>query len=134
MVTVALAQINATVGDLAGNTAKIVESARHAHSQGAQLVVTPELSLCGYPPEDLLLRPAFMQACNEALANCAKALADLPGLHVVVGHPHQFADQADIRTRSHAVISAPQRCIGTDWRQGDRDVLQTRVAQLPGLR
>ena len=103
MVTVALAQINATVGDLAGNTAKIVESARHAHSQGAQLVVTPELSLCGYPPEDLLLRPAFMQACNEALANCAKALADLPGLHVVVGHPHQFADQADIRTRSHAV-------------------------------
>ena len=103
MVTVALAQINATVGDFAGNAAKIIESARHAHSQGAQLVVTPELSLCGYPPEDLLLRPAFMQACNEALADCAKALADLPGLHVVVGHPHQFADQADIRTRSHAV-------------------------------
>ncbi len=44
-----------------------------------------------------------MQACREALAVCAQALADLPGLHVVVGHPHQFADQADIRTKSHAV-------------------------------
>jgi hypothetical protein len=44
-----------------------------------------------------------MQACRDALADCASALADLPGLHVVVGHPHQFADRADVRTRSHAV-------------------------------
>ncbi len=102
-VKVALAQINPTVGDLAGNAAKIVEFARRAHAQGAQLVITPELSLCGYPPEDLLLRPAFMQGCQAALADCAKALADLPGLHVVVGHPHQWGDRADVRTKSLAV-------------------------------
>jgi NAD+ synthase (glutamine-hydrolysing) len=102
-VKVALAQINPTVGDLAGNAAKIVEFARRAHAQGAQLVITPELSLCGYPPEDLLLRPAFMKACQTSLVDCAKALADLPGLHVVVGHPHQWGGQADVRTKSLAV-------------------------------
>jgi NAD+ synthase (glutamine-hydrolysing) len=102
-VKVALAQINATVGDLAGNARKIVDAARRAHAQGARLVLTPELGLCGYPPEDLLLRPAFMQACAQALADCAAALADLPGLHVVVGHPHQFGDRGDVRSKSIAV-------------------------------
>jgi NAD+ synthase (glutamine-hydrolysing) len=102
-VKVALAQINATVGDLPGNVQKIVAFSRRAHAQGASLVLTPELSLCGYPPEDLLLRPAFMQACIEALAQCAQALADLQGLVVVVGHPHQFGDRGDVRSKSHAV-------------------------------
>ena len=105
-VKVALAQINATVGDLAGNCARIVESARRAFEQGAKLVLTPELGLCGYPPEDLLLRPAFMQACADALAECARALAELPGLFVVVGHPHQFGDRGDVRSNS---VSVPQR-------------------------
>jgi NAD+ synthase (glutamine-hydrolysing) len=105
-VKVALAQINATVGDLAGNSARIVDAARRAFSQGARLVLTPELGLCGYPPEDLLLRPAFMQACADALADCARALADLPGLFVVVGHPHQFGDRGDVRSNS---VSVPQR-------------------------
>jgi len=102
-VRVALAQINATVGDLAGNARKIVESARRAHAQGARVVLTPELSLCGYPPEDLLLRPAFMQACAQALAECAAALAPLEGLHVVVGHPHQWGEHGDVRSKSMAV-------------------------------
>ncbi len=102
-VKVALAQINATVGDLAGNVAKIVDFSRRAQALGAQLVVTPELSLCGYPPEDLLLRPAFLQACHEALINCAIALADLPDLQVVVGHPQLGNDPADIRTKSYAI-------------------------------
>lgn len=105
-VKVALAQINATVGDLAGNGARIVEAARRAHAQGARLVLTPELGLCGYPPEDLLLRPAFMLACAEALLDCARALADLAGLFVVVGHPHQLGDRGDVRSNS---ISVPQR-------------------------
>ena len=78
-------------------------AARQAHAQGARLVLTPELSLCGYPPEDLLLRPAFMQACRDALLDCAQSLADFPGLHVVVGHPHQWGDRPDVRTKSHAV-------------------------------
>jgi NAD+ synthase (glutamine-hydrolysing) len=105
-VTVALAQINATVGDLAGNGGRIVDAARRAYEQGARLVLTPELGLCGYPPEDLLLRPAFMQACADALADCARALADLPGLVVVVGHPHQFGSRGDVRSNS---VSVPQR-------------------------
>lgn len=102
-VRVALAQINATVGDLAGNARKIIESARRAHAQGARVVLTPELGLCGYPPEDLLLRPAFMQACAQALAECAAALAPLEGLHVVVGHPHQWGEHGDVRSKSQAV-------------------------------
>jgi NAD+ synthase (glutamine-hydrolysing) len=102
-VKVALAQINATVGDLAGNSRKIVEFSRRAHAQGARLVLAPELALCGYPPEDLLLRPAFMQSCAQALAECAEALADLPGLHVVVGHPHQWGERGDVRSKSHTV-------------------------------
>ena len=102
-VKVALAQINVTVGDIAGNAQRIVEFARRAHANGARLVLFPELSLCGYPPEDLLLRPAFMQACAEALSGCAKALADLEGLHVVVGHPHQFGERGDVRSKSVAV-------------------------------
>src|SRR5512147_2646253 len=102
-VTVALAQINVTVGDIAGNAQRIVESARRAHAQGARLVLFPELSLCGYPPEDLLLRPAFMRACAEALTGVAAALADLEVLHVVVGHPHQFGDRGDVRSKSLAV-------------------------------
>ena len=105
-VIVALAQLNATVGDLAGNGRRIVDAARSAYMQGARLVLTPELGLCGYPPEDLLLRPAFMQACAEALADTARALADLPGLFVVVGHPHQFGDRGDVRSNS---VSVPLR-------------------------
>jgi len=101
MLKVALVQFNATVGDMSGNVRRIVEMTRRAHEKGARLVVAPELALCGYPPEDLLLRPAFMHACDEALLECARQLADLDGLHLVVGHPH--AKAKDVRTRSIAV-------------------------------
>ena len=100
---VALAQINATVGDLAGNAQRIVSAARAAHAAGACLLLAPELALTGYPPEDLLLRPAFMQACAQALADLAAALAPIAGMTVVVGHPHQFGAQGDERSKSHAV-------------------------------
>jgi NAD+ synthase (glutamine-hydrolysing) len=103
VIKVALAQINATVGDLAGNARRIVDAARRAHAAGAQLLVTPELALSGYPPEDLLLRPAFMQGCAEALAGIAAELASRAGLHVLVGHPHQFGDRGDVRTKSTAL-------------------------------
>lgn len=86
---IAIAQINCIVGDLTGNAKKIIASAVQAKAQGATLVITPELSLCGYPPEDLLLRADFLDACNEAL----KALAaKLSGITVIVGHPHQVED------------------------------------------
>ena len=102
---VALAQINATVGDLAGNVRLLAAAARRAHVQGASLVVAPELALSGYPPEDLLLRPAFMRACADALNGLAAELADCEGLHLVVGHPHQFGGRGDVRSKSMAVLA-----------------------------
>jgi NAD+ synthase (glutamine-hydrolysing) len=103
IVKLAIAQINATVGDLRGNAERIARRARQAHAQGAVVVVAPELALSGYPPEDLLLRPAFMRACAETLAALASELADCAGLHLVVGHPHQFGGQGDVRSKSIAV-------------------------------
>ena len=92
-VNVALAQINSIVGDLAGNGAKIADYARRAAEQGADIVVTPELSLVGYPPEDLLLRRAFYAKSSEALQALAAALAMLYDVHVIVGHPLARDDQ-----------------------------------------
>ena len=83
---IAIAQINCIVGDITGNAKKIIANVAQAQAQGATLVVTPELSLCGYPPEDLLLREDFLDACDEALIALA---AKLPGVAVIVGHPHQ---------------------------------------------
>lgn len=88
---IALAQINVVVGDLAGNADRIIAQARVAHAAGVDLLVTPELALCGYPPEDLLLRPAFLAACEAQLQRIAAALADCDGLHAVVGHPMERA-------------------------------------------
>jgi NAD+ synthase (glutamine-hydrolysing) len=86
--TICTAQLNVTVGDMAGNAQKIIAAAHTAYDRGARLVLTPELSICGYPAEDLLLRPAFIAACDDAVQQVARALAGLKGLHVVVGHPH----------------------------------------------
>ena len=64
---ICVAQLNFIVGDLSGNAQKIRDAAHQAHAQGARLLLTPELSLCGYAAEDLYLRPAFMRACDDAL-------------------------------------------------------------------
>ena len=82
-----VAQLNYTVGDLAGNVAKIVDAAHSAYAHGVRLLLTPELSICGYAAEDLFLRPAFIQACDDALKSLTHALSGLKGLTVVVGHP-----------------------------------------------
>jgi NAD+ synthase (glutamine-hydrolysing) len=84
---IAIGQINCTVGDLSGNARKILDFAERAKAQGADILLTPELSLCGYPPEDLLLREDFRSACDRALAALA---ARVKGISVVVGHPHQI--------------------------------------------
>jgi NAD+ synthase (glutamine-hydrolysing) len=94
-----IAQLNFVVGDTAGNAQKIIEAARTAYEQGARLVLTPELSICGYAAEDLFLRPAFIAACDDAVKTVARELAGLKGLHVVVGHPMG----GDIRSKSVAV-------------------------------
>lgn len=81
---IAVAQLDQVVGDLAGNSRRILDAVRAGVRAGAALVVTPELSLCGYPPEDLLLRPAFIDACADELARLASAVQ---GATVVVGFP-----------------------------------------------
>lgn len=85
-VKVSIAQINALVGDLSGNAQRVLEAARLAHAAGAQVLLTPELVLTGYPPEDLLLRPSFIASCDQVLKDLCTSLASLAGLHVVVGH------------------------------------------------
>jgi NAD+ synthase (glutamine-hydrolysing) len=84
---IALAQINPVVGDLGGNAKLIRDAAEVAHCAGAKLLITPELALTGYPPEDLLLRPAFIEAAADALDQLRTALAAYPSLAVIVGHP-----------------------------------------------
>ena len=81
---IAIAQINATVGDLTGNVSRIIEFAVRAQGEGATLMVTPELALCGYPPEDLLLREDFLAACDQALLDLAARAGNVT---LVVGHP-----------------------------------------------
>jgi NAD+ synthase (glutamine-hydrolysing) len=94
-----IAQLNFLVGDMPGNAQKIIAASRTAYAQGARLVLTPELSICGYAAEDLFLRPAFIAACDDAVKTVARELAGLNGLHVVVGHP----TGGDVRSKSVAV-------------------------------
>ncbi len=83
---VALAQCNAWVGDIDRNVAMILAAAQEARAAGADLLLTPELALCGYPPEDLLLREDFLQTCDEAL----QLLALQTPLPVLLGHPQRI--------------------------------------------
>ncbi|PRC91274.1 NAD+ synthase [Solimicrobium silvestre] len=87
MIKLAVVQMNSTLGDLSGNAAHILNFSRRAYQQGAHIVLTPELSLVGYPPEDLLLRDSFYSASQAALNELATQLAEFPNLHVLVGHP-----------------------------------------------
>lgn len=84
---IAMAQINPVVGDIAANTQLIIDAALSAKSnKSADLVVFPELTVVGYPPEDLLLRPGLIQRVDDALAHLSKRLVDIP---VIVGAPRQ---------------------------------------------
>ncbi len=80
-----LAQLNLLVGDIAGNADRVIQAARHARDkQHADAVIFPELTLTGYPPEDLLLRPELMRRVEEALARIAAATA---GIDLILGYP-----------------------------------------------
>jgi len=103
---IALAQINCTLGDLAANAARIEQAAREAKDAGARILVTPELSICGYPPEDLLLRPDFVQACEREVAALAERIA---GITVLVGHPRSVEG----RLYNAASVLADGRVIAT---------------------
>jgi NAD+ synthase (glutamine-hydrolysing) len=84
---ICVAQLNFVVGDLDGNVKKIVDAAHQAHASGACLLLTPELSICGYAAEDLFLRPAFIEACNHGVLEIARQTESLKDLCIVVGHP-----------------------------------------------
>jgi NAD+ synthase (glutamine-hydrolysing) len=85
--TICVAQLNYCVGDMANNAQKIITAARAAYVDGARLVVTPELAICGYAAEDLYLRNSFLEACDDAVNTVARELAGLKGLTVIVGTP-----------------------------------------------
>ena len=96
MLRIALAQVNATVGDLDGNAELIVEWTRRAAARGARVVVFPEMMLTGYPVEDLALRASFVEASIAALHAVAARLAaeGLGGIAVVTGYLDRRADLA----------------------------------------
>ncbi len=85
-VSIAFAQINQKVGDLAGNASRIIEAAALAHEQGHDILLLPELALTGYAPEDLLLRCQFLADQQVALASLQESLSRFQDLHVVLGH------------------------------------------------
>ncbi len=94
---IALAQMNAVVGDIDGNAAKVEQLAAEARDKGAQLVVFPELTLTGYPPEDLLLKRGFLRRAQAALEGLA-----ISEITAVVGWP----EQADGRVHNAAAVVA----------------------------
>src|SRR3990172_5745527 len=99
-IRIGLAQINASVGDLDGNVKKILRFVEDANKQGVDIVAFPELAITGYPPEDLLLKPGFIDDNYASLQKIAKKTSALD-IAVVVG----FVDRSDEIYNSAAVIS-----------------------------
>ena len=96
---IALGQINPTIGDFSGNAKKIVEFARAAQERGASLVLFPELAVCGYPPRDLLEKPAFVARSQQVVCEIAR---QVPGITVVTG----FVSPANVETGRSVMNSA----------------------------
>ncbi len=88
---IALAQVNTTVGDFAGNAAKIREATELARAAGATLTVFPELAVCGYPPRDFLDMPEFLDRAARTLAELAQPADWSRGMSIVVGFPEAVA-------------------------------------------
>ena len=98
---IALAQLNPIVGDLHGNAELIKAAAEKASEVGADLLVTSELVISGYPPKDLLLREGFAHSCDRVVSSLAKELP--AGLGVLVGHPTRWG-VPDGRTANAATL------------------------------
>ena len=92
--SVCIAQLNFVVGDMPANAQKIIDAAHEAYAQGARLLITPELAICGYAAEDLYLRPAFMSACDDAVKTVVHETAGLKDMVIVLGHPQVVATDA----------------------------------------
>jgi NAD+ synthase (glutamine-hydrolysing) len=114
---IALAQINPTVGDYAGNSAKIMATADQALRRGAELVVFSELCLCGYLPQDLLERPAFLECGRKELASLAQKLP-LPAIIGYAGRAHEstgklVANSAALVAGGHVVFEQQKMLLPT---------------------
>ena len=96
---IALGQINPTIGDFTGNAKKIVDSARQAQALGAEMILFPELAVCGYPPRDLLEKPSFVQRSQQSVNEIARAV---PGITIVCG----FVSPAKVETGKSVMNSA----------------------------
>ncbi len=99
---IALAQINPTVGDFQGNTKKIIEFAREASNAQADIVMFPELAVCGYPPADFLEKPSFVARSAEAVAEIAATATTGRPLTVICG----YVTAAPPESGKHVVNSA----------------------------
>ncbi|GAB6043803.1 NAD+ synthase [Endothiovibrio diazotrophicus] len=87
---IAIAQLNLLVGDIAGNARKVIDTALRARDEhAADAVIFPELTLTGYPPEDLLLRPGLLPQVEKALAEINREVA---GIHLILGYPREGAN------------------------------------------
>lgn len=98
---IATAQLNPIVGDVNGNLEKAIEAYQDAIRHGADLVLFTELFISGYPPEDLVLKPAFLEKCAEAIDKLAAQTVDADGPGIIIGYPRQSGDK---RHNSVAVI------------------------------
>ena len=96
---IALGQINPTIGDFTGNSKKIIEFSRQALALGAEMVLFPELAVCGYPPRDLLEKPAFVERNHQVVDQIAQAV---PQLTVICG----FVSPAKVETGKSVMNSA----------------------------
>lgn len=108
----ALAQIDVTVGALARNVERILAEARRAHELGANVVCFPEMTIPGYPAEDLLLKPGFVADNMRALRHVAEASADFPGTTLLVGFAHR-----DVDLYNATAVLRDGRCVGVYHKQ-----------------
>ncbi|HSW46042.1 MAG TPA: nitrilase-related carbon-nitrogen hydrolase, partial [Phycisphaerae bacterium] len=106
IVRIALAQTNPIVGDVVGNTARIIDLISRARQAGAAIVAFPELSVAGYPPRDLLLKPRFVKANVEAVQRIAESCV---GIVALVGFVEPNADTVGRSLRNAAAFCADGR-------------------------
>ena len=130
---VALAQVNTTVGDFAGNAAKIREFARRAQQGGGEMVVFPELCLCGYPPRDLVDKPSFLERNRQELEALAR---DLPDIRIICGFVSKVESETGrsaanktMEANSARPIASPRSGPMTAPRSGRRSMRSSRTTQ-----